>query len=66
MTRKDYERVAARLRLEYVALRQEDERFGFRLAVSATADAMKDENPLFNRDRFYEAVGILDKRGNPA
>jgi hypothetical protein len=56
MTRKDYRQLADELRIEFKQLETAAESNAFRIAVACIADAMKRENPRFDREKFSEAV----------
>lgn len=56
MTRKDYRQLAEELRIEFGRLSTLAAEEGFRIAVGCIADAMKRENPRFDREKFAEAV----------
>lgn len=56
MTRKDYRQLAEELRITLKRIHTEEEKAAFRLAVDCMADAMKRENPRFDRQKFAEAV----------
>lgn len=66
MTRKDYKRLADELRIELKNLdstlatsdAESLQRGAFEIAVLCICDAMKRENPRFDREKFLEAVGI--------
>jgi len=56
MTRKDYRQLADELRIELKRLETEHEKAAFRIAVACMADALKRNNPRFDRDKFSAAV----------
>lgn len=56
MTRKDYRQLAEDLRIEFSRLKTLQAEEAFRVAVGCMADAMKRENPRFDRTKFAEAV----------
>ena len=67
MTRKDYKRLAEELAITLRNLddlivskgdSDSDQRTAFQIAVECMCDAMKRENPRFDRSKFLEAVGI--------
>lgn len=68
MTRKDYVKLAAALReqvenMEATAYRRPDEAHhwflaGWEVTVHALADALRNDNPRFDRERFYTAAGL--------
>lgn len=55
MTRKHYVRLAEELHVEYKYL-DSMPREGFMIAVNTVCDALKRENPRFDRDRFLAVV----------
>jgi hypothetical protein len=55
MTRKDYRQLAEDLRIEFKRLETEEERNAFCVAVGCMADALKRNNPRFDREKFHEA-----------
>jgi len=67
MTRKDYKRLAEELAITLRNLddlivskgdSDSDQRTAFQIAVECMCDAMKRDNPRFDRSKFLEAVGI--------
>lgn len=66
MTRKDYKRLAEELKIELNHLdstlatndAESIQRGAFEIAVRCMCDAMKRENPRFDRDKFLLAVGL--------
>ena len=67
MTRKDYKRLAEELAITLRNLddlivskgdSDSDQHTAFQIAVECMCDAMKRENPRFDRSKFLEAVGI--------
>lgn len=63
MTRKDYNRLAEELKIEYNQLNVHCSshelgalKLGFGLAINVMMDAMQRENSNFDSDRFTEAV----------
>ena len=67
MTRKDYKRLAEELAITLRNLddlivskgdSDSDQRTAFQIAVECMCDAMKRNNPRFDRSKFLEAVGI--------
>jgi hypothetical protein len=56
MTRKDYRQLAEELRIDFKRLETEEERSGFCVAVRCMADALKRNNPRFDREKFHEAI----------
>lgn len=56
MTRKDYRQLADDLRIEFKRINTLSGEEAFRVAVGCMADAMKRENPRFDREKFAEAV----------
>lgn len=67
MTRKDYKRLAEELAITYRNLddlivskgdSDSDQRTAFQIAIECMCDAMRRDNPRFDRSKFLEAVGI--------
>ena len=67
MTRKDYKRLAEELAITLRNLddlivskgdSDSDQRTAFQIAVECMCDAMKRDNPRFDRSKFLEAVGV--------
>ena len=60
MTRKDYERFAAMLAGELALARfaDDDRDYRVRNIILSTADIFAQDNPRFDRDRFYQACGL--------
>ena len=57
MSRKHFEAIAAILAAEY-AIAPEAAKLSIRALIMSLADNFKQENPRFNRERFYVAAGI--------
>ena len=57
MSRKHFEAIAAILAAEY-AIAPESAKLTLRNLIMSLADNFKQENPRFNRERFYVAAGI--------
>lgn len=59
MTRKDYWKFAAMLSYSRPNRNTESTLFAFWAArVKQVADIFQEDNPRFNRERFYEACGL--------
>lgn len=56
MTRKHYRRIADILTVEFANASSRAERLTVRNITYLLADIMKQDNPRFDRDRFYNAV----------
>ena len=67
MTRKHYNELAARFGTDLAAIGnvtkgERTARSGYLDAIGATVDALKCDNPRFDRDRFYSAVRMAEEK----
>lgn len=73
MTRKDYVRIAAALKVEHDIIEdtsyRRDEKAhewflsGWEVTVRSIAGALASDNPRFDRERFYRAAGLTATGG---
>lgn len=62
MTRKDYVKLAEALRLSRPTLWNDIGRAAWRAARDSIADTLQDDNPRFDRERFYNATEAILSR----
>ena len=60
MTKKDYELIAWALSNAYTDDPPQDGRVSYTAMVRRMANALEQQNPRFNKTKFYDACGIKE------